>query len=304
MKNKIPTLYSLMVLMFLCACDNEPYEGEFFIDDNSCDLAIEASLFALDNFNLSNDDNFSILCQVYRDALQNQIEICGDEDDTLQFIIDGLSSCTQESNPCEDAILATDLAFDNYFDSTDDNFETLCQAYKLALLNQIQVCGDDGVLLAMVEELGTCEVFEIEGTWQLSLWISENLRDLDNDGVVTNQYLNEIDCYNNETITFNEDGTGTFFYRSTAEISYTPINNSTEEEDYAITCNVINESIQFTWVQVGNTYSITMPNSNVVNHFRNGNGLYVAYDDGFFVESTIDGFPNISERITFVYYKL
>lgn len=303
MKNKILTLYSLMALTLLLGCDNEPYEGEIYIEDNSCDLAVEASLNAMTNYTAAVDDNLSLMCQIYRDALQHQIEVCGDESEVLQTIINSLGECIEEVDPCENAVTITAIAQSNYLQSTDDNFEMLCDAYRYALLNQIEVCGDDGTLLLIIEDLGSCEVFEIEGTWQLTSWLSEILRDFDNDGIVTNDYLTEIDCYNNETIIFNADGTGSFFYRSAANITYTPVDNSTEEQ-FSIACNNINESVSFTWVQVVNTYSITMPNGMVVNHFRNGNGLYVAYDDGFYATSSVVGSPDILERITFVYYKL
>ena len=246
-------------------------------------------LAALNNYNAATGNNYSVLCQVYSDALENQIEICGDENGLLQAIIDSLGNCTVNIDLCDDAIAATQFAQNSYNAATNENIDELCIAYRNALQYQIQVCGDDGELQTIVEELGNCETIFVEtvGNWKLVSWVTDLFRDINNDGIATNEYLDEIDCYNNETITFNADGTGTFFLRSTAEITYTPVEGSATDIDFFVTCTDINVDKTFTWIQNGNSISITMSDGTVVNHFRNGNSLYVAYDDGFFATSTV-----------------
>ena len=306
MKNKILVLYIFIVPSLLFNCDNEPYEGPFYIEDNSCVIATQATSSALDNYNVATQNNYSVLCQVYSDALENQIEICGDENGLLQAVIDSLGNCTDEISLCNDAIAATQFAQNSYNAATNENIDELCIAYKNALQYQIEVCGDDGALQAIVDELGNCETTYVEtvGNWKLVAWVTDMMRDINNDGVPTNQYLEEIDCYDNETITFNADGTGTFFLRSTANITYAPEEGSATDIDFFVTCTNIIEDITFSWIQRANTLSITLSDGTVVNHFRNGNGLYVAYDDGFFATSVVEGGADISERITYVYYKL
>lgn len=66
--------------------------------------------------------------------------------------IDNGSSClqaTQQANNAFSAFNATDVTMPDYTD--------LCNAYKTALLNQIDICGDsEGVLQGFIDSLGTC----------------------------------------------------------------------------------------------------------------------------------------------------
>jgi hypothetical protein len=149
-----------LLFVFLCFtnCHNEPYEGEIILEDNSCEMAIQAAISAAENYALASDEDFNILCQAYRDALENQIEECGDEDGILQASINGLGECVIVNELCNDAITATQIAQQNYLAAEDDNFEELCNTYKNALQYQIEVCGDDGILQALINELGDCEL--------------------------------------------------------------------------------------------------------------------------------------------------
>jgi len=174
-------------------CDNEPYEGDFITEDNSCQLAMLATAQAANDFLNATDDNFNLLCQAYRNALENEIEICGDLDGALQSRIDDLGNC---NNLCPGAIEATQIAQTNYDNATDQNLEELCNLYQNALEYQIEVCGDDGTLQAIIEDLNDCEpaFLETVGNWRLVSWLNDQSLDIDNDGVVTNDYLLSIDC--------------------------------------------------------------------------------------------------------------
>lgn len=306
MINKIPVLYSLIVLVLLFSCDNEPYEGEFFIEDNSCALAIEATANAFQNYNQATEDNLNAFCLNYRDALESQIEICGDENGILQLTIDELGDCIFENGLCDEAILATQIAHNNYISAPDEEFEELCNVYKQAVQYQISVCGDDGTLQGLVEELLNCEPLYVAtiGTWILVSWTTNISKDIDNDGLETGDYLTEIDCYNNETIIFNSNGTGTIFSRSIAEITYTPVAGSDSDVDYFVNCNEINEETSFSWIQIGNTIIFTFSDGTTFNYFRNLNTLFVVIDDGFLATSTVDGISVIAEPVTYVYVKL
>ncbi|WP_400080052.1 hypothetical protein [Winogradskyella sp. R77965] len=148
----------LFILLFFVNCDNEPYEGEIIIEDDSCQIATKASVIAAENYALASDEDFSILCQTYRDALENQIETCGDEDGILQASVDDLAECTMVNELCEEAITAAQTARHNYLAAEDINFEALCTVYRDALQYQIEVCGDDGSLQTLINELGNCEL--------------------------------------------------------------------------------------------------------------------------------------------------
>ncbi|WP_299124765.1 hypothetical protein [uncultured Winogradskyella sp.] len=148
----------LFVPLFLVNCDNEPYEGELIVEDNSCEIATQASVSAAEDYALASEEDFSILCQAYRDALENQIEKCGDEDGMLQTSIDSLGECSIINELCDEAIIASQIARQNYLAAQDDNFEGLCNTYKDTLEYQIEVCGDDGSLQTLINELGNCEL--------------------------------------------------------------------------------------------------------------------------------------------------
>lgn len=296
-----------IALALLVNCDNEPYEGDIIIEDNSCELAMQAATNAAENFSEASDQDYNLLCRIYRDALVTQITFCGDEDGLLQSVIDNLGDCTAVNELCIEAIAATEDAQENYEAATELNMEALCNAYKSAIQYQIEVCGDDGTLQALLDVLGDCEPVFVEtvGTWKLVAWLTDQSRDIDNDGVVTNDYLEEIDCYANETITLNSDGTGVVYLRSIADITYTPIPDSPNEEDFFVTCNDIMEDRPFIWIQTSlNTLVFTMADGTVVNYFRNANSLFIAIDNAFSATSTVDGISQINERITYVYVKL
>lgn len=302
MVKKIFMLCAFAILFMAANCDNEPYEGEIIFEDTACIEAIEITSMALGNFLNASEEDYYEFCLDYKEALLNQIEICGDEDGSLQLLSDELDDC-YDDDLCAEAIAATEIAEANYNNYTeDDNYQQLCEAYKSALEYQQEVCGESAVLQSLILGLGDCqqEFVETPGDWILVSWITDNLRDIDNDGVVTNNYLDEIDCYTNETMTFNTDGTGAMFLRSYADITFTPNEGG---EDFFIDCNTIIEDIAFTWYQEGNSVFIT-DNEGVTNqYFRNGNSLFVAIDDAFYAQSTVDD-SFISERITFVYNKL
>lgn len=301
MVKKIFMLGLFAILFMAINCDNEPYEGEIIVEDTSCIEAIETTEIAALNFLNGTQENFSDLCLTYKEALLNQIEVCGDDDGSLQLLADSLGTCTEEIDVCEEAIAATESARITYESAADETIEDLCNAYKNALFYQIEVCGDDGSLLSIIEELGSCEieVVDVVGAWKLVSWNTDELRDLNNDGIVTNNYLDDIDCYDNETIEFNADATGTMFLRSIAEFTYTP---TTDGEDFFTECTDIMQDKSFTWTETINSVTMSFTDGTSLSLFKNGN-LYTAIDDAFYAESTIDN-SVITERITFVYNKL
>jgi len=305
MKKKL-VLCLFIVLALVVGCDNEPYDGQFEIFDNSCELAMNATAIAEENFLSATNENYEFLCDTYRNALLHQIEVCGDNGGFLQVKLIDLGSCFIDTSACDEAIAQVEVTRNDFLTNTDLSYQILCNAYRSALQIQIIVCGDDGTLQAIVEDLGDCEPVFVEtlGTWQVVAWLTDQSRDIDNDGIVTNNYLEEIDCYTNETLTFNSDGTGKLFLRSLADITYTPLPDAPDEEDFFVTCNAIMEDKPFTWIQNGNTITFIFQDGSSLNYFRNANSLFVAIDDAFSATSTLDGVSQINERITYVYIKL
>ncbi|NNE32136.1 MAG: hypothetical protein HKN40_07185 [Winogradskyella sp.] len=305
MIKNVHVLFICVVCLLLYNCDNEPYEGEIILPDNACELAMLNVSEALTSFSSASGVNYNMLCQAYKDALQNQIDICGD-DGSLQTLIQDLGDCILNTeNLCEDAEAATIVAQSAYENATADNFEDVCNNYKDALEYQITVCGDSDFLQDIIVQLDDCrpEFVDLIGVWTLVGWNTDMARDINNDGIVTNNYLEEIDCYTNETIEFNANGTGAFYYRSEAQITYTP-NSDGSDEDFFVSCSEINESLNFTWSETINTVEIITENGIALSYLRNGNSLNIGIDDGFVATNTIDGESMIIERVIFVYVKL
>lgn len=71
-----------------------------------------------------------------------------------------------EETQCELAMEATAIAAVNYSNATAENHAQTCNAYKVALQNQIEACGDEnGALQAIINGLGDCTApAEVDGT--------------------------------------------------------------------------------------------------------------------------------------------
>lgn len=309
MVKKIVICCSFALLFMAINCDNEPYEGEIITTDNSCNLAIQGSNMAAENLINSNADNYAVLCELYRYALENQIEICGDPNGDLQDVIALLDDCSNDSeDPCIIAQNATALAFEAFLNSTTQDYEANCTAYVSALENEIIACGDDGSLESLIDELGDCQpmVFDVTGSWKVVSITNDIARDLDNDGDVSNDYLDEFDCYNNETVDFNADGTGTFFFRSFAEIQVEAAEGTFDNVDFIVTCIEDSSNVSFTWEQIGlNIIDVTLnTDGTVLNFFRNGDNIFIARRDDFVAVSISPGVDSITEDLIYEYIKL
>ncbi len=309
MMKKIFGLSSFIILLLVINCDNEPYEGDIINEDNSCALAIQATNEAGENYLLATVEDSILLCQIYRDALENQIEICGDESGDLQEIINFLGNCTTIfNNPCTIAQNATEIALQDYLNAPTIDYETTCLAYVEAIENEILVCGDNGALQALINELGDCQpfVFDVTGNWKLIAMNSNIGRDLDNDGEVTSNYFEEINCYTNESIDFIADGTGTLFYRSYAVIQVSSVDGTPNNVEYTINCIEQSIDTQFTWVQIGlNSIVVTLNTDGaVLNFFRNADHIFLPKRDNFVATSVSSNVDTIVQDLIYEYTRL
>jgi len=159
---KISALLTFLILFTAFNCENEPFEGEFVTEDPdvnlSCADATQNTVTATTNFTgvAPDNENYIQICLAYTSALEDQIDSCGD-DGTIQAIIDNLGNCGQDnqSAECEEAIVVTNQAETAY--NNDNTNEELCNAYKTALQNKINFCGDsEGNLQAILDDLGDC----------------------------------------------------------------------------------------------------------------------------------------------------
>jgi hypothetical protein len=141
----------------------------------------------------------------------------------------------------------------------------------------------------------------IAGTWKLTAWNSVNPVDINNDGTASTNLLTEFDCYNNETIVFNSDGTGDIVSTSFVDIELNLVTGTTNTYEYSSTCIPDNETLAMTWVNIGNAVAVD-DGSGAVNLALSGNELSFIVPSGFFVESD-DAMVTVDEDLTFVYTK-
>lgn len=164
---RIFALLTFLVLFTAITCENEPIdEGIQVVEPGgSCEQAVLNTAEAALAFLEINEGNYEQLCNAYRDALEAQILACGDPDGSIQQGIDALGDCTDPGSfdDCEAATEAASLAEINFNNATDDNFEELCNSYRLALENQITECGDDGTIQAILNDLGECVAVAVDG---------------------------------------------------------------------------------------------------------------------------------------------
>lgn len=155
---KIAALLLCMFVFTFIACDDEPIDPAVQTGASSCDLAEVNTDQAFSNLQGANIDNYFLLCTEYRNALQAEIAICGDDDGSLQADIDELGDCSESvGGNCDsatEAVITAQAAFDN---ASAADYTNLCNVYKATLENQITQCGDDdGSIQAIIDDLGNC----------------------------------------------------------------------------------------------------------------------------------------------------
>ncbi|BAO74473.1 DUF6252 family protein [Winogradskyella sp. PG-2] len=83
--------------MFI-SCENEPYEGPLdFNTQISCEEANENLTLAESNFDDVNAANYNLYCQEYRDALEDYISACPDDNSEISMLLDNLGDCELSS---------------------------------------------------------------------------------------------------------------------------------------------------------------------------------------------------------------
>ena len=282
---KIIALFSFLVLLTAFTCENEPLEGDFVTDNDSnpsisCADASQNLVTATTNFAGVAPDaaNYTQLCLAYTSALEDQIEACGD-DGTIQAIIDSLGTCGEENQP-NDCEIATTASNDAEAAYNNDNTNTdLCNAYKVALENQITACGDaDGSIQTIIDGLGDCTA---NNSAQGSITVTAGTLPLEFDQIVVvieNNVIKvsgETSAANDYSIYFevNEGATGTdvmqnfqislisVFFPSTMDPPFDFISNITTNTTGSITgtfgnivVNVDNGQLSLTSGTINVTY--------------------------------------------------
>ena len=120
-----------------------PADGVITIKEFSLDKGVVSGSF---HFNAYNSSGLSTVN--FNEGFFHNVPIGGIEIDN-----------TGGNLSCPDALIAVVNAGTDYStaDPSDANYPVICGAYKTALMNQIDACGDtDGFIQASIDSLGTC----------------------------------------------------------------------------------------------------------------------------------------------------
>jgi len=165
--------FPIFILLTAFNCENEPLEGEFQTEATVCFDTTQELSIASANFVNAIDSNYEELCNAYKIALQNQISACGDDNGSIQTIINSLGDCTiADPDTCESATTAANVGLSNLNSAPDDQYTTFCNAYIMALENKIELCGDtDGSIQAEIDALGNCTLSTTNGNGLISVTV-------------------------------------------------------------------------------------------------------------------------------------
>jgi hypothetical protein len=108
MKKMILSVFAV-ALLFACSSDDDSAT-------NQCDLAIDATFEAKQDFDSATSVNYVQTCTAYKLALQNQIQACGDADGGLQAKIDHLGDCSDPTGNVTGEITVTAGTLNVVFD--------------------------------------------------------------------------------------------------------------------------------------------------------------------------------------------
>lgn len=147
----------------------------------------------------------------------------------------------------------------------------------------------------------------VEGTFRLVAFEVETSIDLDGDGDSSTNLIEETGCYENETVTFNNDNTGVAITRSFLDvfvvISTDSDGGSTSSQ--VIDCVEEEDSTNFVWAQNGSIVTITVDGEST-NFSFDGDELSFTLPSGFFaevLEGNVDT-VQITEDVTFRYERI
>jgi len=143
----------------------------------------------------------------------------------------------------------------------------------------------------------------IEGTWKMTAFKSQNAYDLNGDGIISNDIMGETNCYQNETLVFNSNGTGANLSTSYAEISLELVPGTTDEYQYSVACINENFTTAFTWSQDGDVVTVT-ESGVTASAVQDGTKLTLVIPNGFPIEVEQDGvIVELNENLTIEYTK-
>lgn len=143
----------------------------------------------------------------------------------------------------------------------------------------------------------------IEGTWKMTAFTTQNAYDLNGDGIISNDVMGQTNCFQNETLVFNANGTGADMSTSRLDIELELVAGTTDEYEYTIECISENTTTAFTWTQNGDTVIVTQADATLTGT-QVGNEITFSLPNGYPIPvEQGDGTAIITEDLTIVYEK-
>lgn len=143
----------------------------------------------------------------------------------------------------------------------------------------------------------------IEGTWKMTAFKTQNAYDLNGDGIISNDIMGQTNCYQNETLVFNANGTGADFSTSYPDITLELVAGTTDEYEYSVECIEESTTTAFTWTQNGDSVIVTQGDSTLTGT-QVGNEITFSLPNGYQIPvEQGDGTAIITEDLTIVYEK-
>ncbi|WP_299208648.1 hypothetical protein [uncultured Dokdonia sp.] len=148
----------------------------------------------------------------------------------------------------------------------------------------------------------------IEGTFRLTSFVTQTSYDLDGDGDSSNDLLIETDCYQNQTLTFNEGNNGFFTSTSFLNISVdVEIINGDETYTQTVNCETENDITSFTWQRNGDGVIISTGSQNgaISSDFNSDGSLTFTISQGFIAEIVEgEGTATVTEDVVATYVRI
>lgn len=143
----------------------------------------------------------------------------------------------------------------------------------------------------------------VEGTWKLTAFRSQNAYDLTGNGVISNDVMGQTNCYQNERLTFNANGTGADISTSYLIIDLELTAGSISEYEYSFECISENNTSAFTWTQSGANVTVTTDGFSFTG-VQNGTKITFTIPNGFEIPvEQGDEIVWITENLTMEYTK-
>ena len=143
----------------------------------------------------------------------------------------------------------------------------------------------------------------LEGTWKLTAWNSTTAYDINNDGTANLNILQELNCYNNETVLFSANNVGIATTTSYADIEVEITVGTTDEYTFTIDCIDETEVFPFTWSLSGNTITLNAGTADESVAIMSGNTFSFVVQEGLVVINSENFEVEINQDLTFVYTK-